>query len=289
MGFSRQEYWSGLPFPSPVHHVLSELSAMTRPSWVALLIWAHSLIELDKAVVHVINLVSFLWFWFSSSALWWIRIRALWKLPDGRDWLRGKLGLVLMGGPISKSLIQFYVDGQGCVLSLLIDQRPHYGGGDEDNGDLPQNVPLKGATLSASDPAAGHRQPTPPPETPRHSWACLGQLLVGSLLLSPGSWCTQVSVCARQESVSPALCKFWWFYGGVNGDLLQEGLCYSQVCCTQSPCGRPLLTRSSTGDPQTQFWLSLCGLGMHFMPFPGLSSSGDQVLGEWLSHVGCAS
>ena len=36
MGFSRQEYWSGLPFPSPVDHVLSELSTMTCPSWVAL-------------------------------------------------------------------------------------------------------------------------------------------------------------------------------------------------------------------------------------------------------------
>ena len=28
MGFSRQEYWSGLPFSSPVDHVLSELSTM---------------------------------------------------------------------------------------------------------------------------------------------------------------------------------------------------------------------------------------------------------------------
>ena len=26
VGFSRQEYWSGLPFPSPVDHILSELS-----------------------------------------------------------------------------------------------------------------------------------------------------------------------------------------------------------------------------------------------------------------------
>ena len=26
MGFSRQEYWSGLPFPSPVDHILSGLS-----------------------------------------------------------------------------------------------------------------------------------------------------------------------------------------------------------------------------------------------------------------------
>ena len=41
--------------------------------------------------------------------------RGLWKLPDGRDWLGGKLGLVLMGGAIlSKSLNQFSVDGQGC-------------------------------------------------------------------------------------------------------------------------------------------------------------------------------
>ena len=35
MGFSRQEYWSGLPFPSPVDHILSDLSTMTSPSWVA--------------------------------------------------------------------------------------------------------------------------------------------------------------------------------------------------------------------------------------------------------------
>ena len=36
MGFSRQEYWHGLLFPSPVDHVLSELSIMPCPSWVAL-------------------------------------------------------------------------------------------------------------------------------------------------------------------------------------------------------------------------------------------------------------
>ena len=65
MGFSRQEYWSGLPFPFPVDHILSELSTMTCPSWVALNGMAHSFIELDKAVVHVIRLVSFLWLWFS--------------------------------------------------------------------------------------------------------------------------------------------------------------------------------------------------------------------------------
>ena len=100
---------------------------------------------------------------------------------------------------------------------------------------------------------------------PTHSSAgdlrpSLGQSLVGSLFLSPGSWSTQALVCALQESVSPVLCKFWWLYGGDHGDLLQEGLCHTQVCCIQGPCpcGRPLLTCTSAGDTQTQFWLSLC-------------------------------
>ena len=118
------------------------------------------------------------------------------------------------------------------------------------------------ATLSAPSPAAGHCQPTSLPETPGHSWASLSQSLVGSLLLFPGSWYAQSSVCTHQESVSPVLCKFWKLYGGVNGNLLQEGLCYTQVCCTQSPypCSSPLLTCASTGDTQTQFSPSLCGI-----------------------------
>ena len=63
MGFSRQEYGSGLPFPSPVDHILSDLSTMTCPSWVAPQ-GMLSFIELDKAVVHDIRLTSFLWVWF---------------------------------------------------------------------------------------------------------------------------------------------------------------------------------------------------------------------------------
>jgi len=52
MGFPRQEYWSGLPFSSPVDHILLDLSTMTRPSWVAPWAWL-SFIELDKTVVLV--------------------------------------------------------------------------------------------------------------------------------------------------------------------------------------------------------------------------------------------
>ena len=45
MGFLQHKYWSGLPSPPPVHHVLSELSPITHPSWVALHGMAHSFID----------------------------------------------------------------------------------------------------------------------------------------------------------------------------------------------------------------------------------------------------
>ena len=38
-GFSRQEYWSSLPFPSAVDHVLSEMSTMTCPFWWPYTAW----------------------------------------------------------------------------------------------------------------------------------------------------------------------------------------------------------------------------------------------------------
>ena len=70
MGFSRQEYWSGLPFPSPVDHILSDLSTMTRLSWVAQQAWL-GFIELDKAVVLVwLDWLVFCDYGFSVSALW---------------------------------------------------------------------------------------------------------------------------------------------------------------------------------------------------------------------------
>ena len=50
-----------------------------------------------------------------------------------------------------------------------------------------------------------------------------------------------------------------WLYGGANGDLLQEGLCYM----LHDPGLLQLLTHVSAGDTQTlrrQVWLSLWGL-----------------------------
>ena len=52
------------------------------------------------------------------------------------------------------------------------------------------------ASFNVPNLAAGHHRPTPPLETPELSQASLSQSLVGSLRLSPGSWCAQGSVCA---------------------------------------------------------------------------------------------
>ena len=48
-----------------MYHVLSELSTMTHQSWMTLHGLAYSFIELDKVMIHVISLVSFLLLWFS--------------------------------------------------------------------------------------------------------------------------------------------------------------------------------------------------------------------------------
>ena len=92
--------------------------------------------------------------------------------------------------------IQFSLDGWGCVPSLLltmVEVMKTMG---------PPSKGLMQALLISvpPNPAADHCWPMHLPETPGHSWASLGQSLVGSLLLSPGSWYAQGSVCALQVS-----------------------------------------------------------------------------------------
>ena len=139
--------------------------------------------------------------------------------------------------------------------------RSNYGGDNEDNGNLLQKVLCMHCHTQCPQPCS--RLP-PTQASARNSWTLTGKSeSVSCEVTAPFSWVlAQVSLCALQESVFPILCKIWRLYGGVNGDLLQEGFCHTQVCCTQSPClcGSPLLTWTSAGDTQTQFCLSLCGV-----------------------------
>ena len=174
-----------------------------------------------------------------------------------------------MGGAmLSKLLIQFSVYGWGCVPSLMFDLRPNYGGGSEDNGDLLQKVQCKHCRAQCPRP---HSRPLLTHASARNSWTLMDKSGSVSCGITAPFSCVLVHtgrfVCALQESVSPVLCKFWWLYGGVNGNLLQEGLCHTQVCCIQSPCpcSQPRLTHTSTGNTHSTAGLiqSLCIILVH--------------------------
>ena len=84
-----------------------------------------------------------------------------------------------MGGAISKSLVQFSVNGQGCVPSLFSDLRPNNGGGDEDNGTSFKSSHAYSAAHSAPGPAAGLCRHAPVPElldNHRQVWVSLESL-----------------------------------------------------------------------------------------------------------------
>ena len=118
-GFSRQEYWSGFPFPYLVDHVLSELFTMIYSFWTALQGMAHSFIEFRLWSMWSVWLVFCDCGFHSVSPL----MDKDKKLMEASVW--GKLGLVLMSGAML-SKIQFTVDGWGCVPSLLFGLRPNY-------------------------------------------------------------------------------------------------------------------------------------------------------------------
>ena len=105
------------------------------------------------------------------------------------------------GAMLSKSLIQFSVDGWGWVPSLLFDLRPNYGGGSE--GTSFKRSHAGTATLSAPNPAAGHCWPMPLLETPGHSrqvWVRLLQTInathvEGFILIFGGSGGLTAKLC----------------------------------------------------------------------------------------------
>ena len=145
---------------------------------------------------------------FILSALWWIRTRGLWKILNGRDWLGGNLGLIMMDGTmLSKSLIQFSADGWGYVPFLLFGLRLNYGRGNSCNGDLLQKDSYYHCCARCPWPRGS---PLSTHASTRDSWTLTGKS--GSVccgVTALFSWilvCTR-SWCALQESVSPVLWK----------------------------------------------------------------------------------
>ena len=148
-----------------------------------------------------------------------------------------------------------------CSLPLIY-LGPNYGGRNEDSGDLLQKAPCMHCYTQCPQPCS---RPPPTYISTGDSWTLPGKSgSVSCGVTAPFSWVlvhTRFCLCASRVYF-PVLCKFWPLYGGVNGGLLQECLCHTQVCCTQGPCpcGSPLLTHTYTEDTRTQFFLSLRGV-----------------------------
>ena len=131
------------------------------------------------------------------------------------------------------------------------------------------------AALSSPSPAAGQR---PPLRLCRRFLDTHRQVSVGSLFLSTWSLCPRFCLCPSRVYFL-FLCQVWQLYSGVNGHLLQQDLCHMH---TQNPrsCGGPLPTHTSTGDAQTQFYLSLCGIPGSWCA-PGLFEPSEHLCWEW--------
>ena len=150
----------------------------------------------------------------------------------------------------------------GAVFPPCYLPGPNYGGGNEDNGDLLQKVPRTRCYTQCPQPCS---RPPPTHISAGDSWTLMDKSGSVSCGVSAPFACvlvhTRFCLCPP-GSVFPVLCKLWWLYGRVNGNLLQEGLFHTQVCWSQSPCaaGSLLLTHPSTGDALTRFCLSFCGV-----------------------------
>ena len=106
--------------------------------------------------------------------------------------------------------------------------------GSEDNGDSFRRS--HDALLHSVPPAL--QQATSTHASTGDSWTLPGKSgSVSCGVTAPFSWVLvhTDSVCALQESVSPVPCKFWWLYGGVNGDLLQEGYAIPRSAALKAP------------------------------------------------------
>ena len=182
---------------------------------------------------------------FLEAFSWWLRLT------------EGKLGLVLMGRTmLSKSLIQFSIEGRGCVPSLLFALR-HYGGGNKDNGNLLQKAP--GTHCHTQWPWSCSR-PLPTHASARDSWTLTGKSgSVSCEVTAPFSWVlvgTSFFLFVPSKSLFPQPCvqvmvessDKTWSTGEGNGKPLQ----YS---CLKSPMNSMKRQKDRTLKDELPRWV----------------------------------
>ena len=182
----------------------------------------------------------------------------------GETGLWGKLGLVLMGGAmLSKSLIQFSIDGWGSVPSQLFDLRPNHGRGDEDNGNLLQKVLCIHCCTQCPGPC---RRPPSTHASTIDSWTLAGKSgSVSCGVTAPFSWvlvCTGFCLCPPRAS---PVCT----HSGSSMVRLLGTSSKKPYATHRSGVPRAPSLRQATTDlhlhrrhwnTQTRVWLSVCGV-----------------------------
>ena len=133
-----------------------------------------------------------------------IRIRGLWKPPDGKNWLWGTLGLVLMDRAMLSIIFCWWVGL--CSLPVVWPKAKQWEG--YGNGNLLQKGLCQHCCIQCPYRVAGHCHPG-------LHWRFLDtqrQVLISLMsghyffLLGPGA---HRFVCALQESISLVLWKFY--------------------------------------------------------------------------------
>ena len=170
---------------------------------------------------------------------------------------------------------------RGAVSLPAIYLGQNYGEYNEDNVHLPQKIPCIYCYTQCPQPCS---RPPLTHASARDSWTPTGKSRATSCGVTvPFSWVLVHNILLCPPRVYfPVWCMFWQLYDRVNGDLLRESLCHTQVCCTQSlcPCSRPPPTCTSIGDAQTQFCLSLCGVSGSWCS-QGLFEPSEHLWQEW--------
>ena len=135
-------------------------------------------------------------------------------------------------------------------------------------------------TLLHSVPAALH-QATADPRLCRRLLDAYRQVWVSCGVTAPFSW---VLVCRRfclypPRICFPGLCKFWWLYGGVNGNLLQEAYAIPRSTAPRDPAPaavhcKPIPPQETLKYSSVSVSVRSPGPGVHKVCLSPLSISG---------------
>ena len=148
---------------------------------------------------------------------------------------------------LSKFLIQFSVDGWGCVPSLLFDLGPNFGECNKDDGDLLLKVPCRHCYTQCPRPCS---RPPPTHASARDSWTLMGKSgSVSCGVTAPFSWVLvhKVLLCPPRVCF-PVLCKFWQLYDGLMATSSKRACARPRSAAPRAPA--PAGVHCRPGPPQ---------------------------------------